>query len=109
MFIFTLNFVPLLASLSMSIDQANQAKFITTSTLLAQEHISNIKSASTLNRKRISVGENSGDFGEDYPDYTYTENVESTPLIGYYKYTIKIKLGEGRGGFVNTFQTFLSL
>lgn len=104
----TLLFVPLLASLSQGIDQANEAKFITTSTLLAQEHISEIKSEESSSSNKLGVGIKEGDFGSDYPDYTYTQSVESTPLAGYYKYTLKIKLGSGRGGFVNTFETFLS-
>lgn len=105
MIILSIAFVALLVHENRGIDYASRARFLTTSTLLAERHIAELKEAETASM----TGENTGDFGEDYPGYSYTENVESTLLTGYYKYTLRIAWGGEGSGFENTFITYLSI
>jgi len=57
-----------------NLDLQSEAQFMTTATCLLQERLSRIQSQET-----IEEGTNSGDFGEDYPDYTYTQEVSEVP------------------------------
>jgi len=105
MIILSIAFVTLLVHENLGIDYAMQAKFLTTSTLLAERHIAEIKTS----RTPALTGEKTGDFGEDYPGYTYAESVEATPLTGYFKYALRINWGGEGSGFENTFVTYLSI
>jgi prepilin-type N-terminal cleavage/methylation domain-containing protein len=105
MVILSITFVPLLVSESQGLSNAMEAKFLTTSTLLAQKHIAEMDASGTP----AIVGQKNGDFGEEYPGYTYKESIETTPLSGYYKYSITVIWGSGRGGLENKFVTFLSV
>ena len=87
--ILSITFVWLLGAESQGIDMALRSRFLTTSTLLAQDRISQV----TSGLRTISSGDSQGDFGEDYPGYTYEETVETTPLSGYLKYTLTVKWG----------------
>jgi len=57
-----------------NLDLQSEAQFMTTATCLLQERLSQIQALET-----IEEGKNSGDFGEDYPDYTYTQEVSEVP------------------------------
>ncbi|MBN2297408.1 MAG: prepilin-type N-terminal cleavage/methylation domain-containing protein [Deltaproteobacteria bacterium] len=103
MLILSITFLWLLKAETQGIDMSLRSKFITTSTLLAQDRIVQITSA----EKSVMPGNDYGDFGEDYPGYTYTEDIESTALSGYYKYTLTITWGKG-GIFETRFISFLS-
>ena len=86
------------------IDMAMRARFLTTSSLLAQGRIADVTSGIRL----ISPGEGKGDFGEDYKEYTFDEKIETTPLAGYLKYSLTVKWG-GEGSRLETkFISFLS-
>ena len=98
----SITFVWLLKSTNQSIDMASRAKFVTTSTLLAQQRI-----AEAAGEKNVYSGNDEGDFGEDFPGYRYTEEIEPTPLEGYYKYTLTIRWGE-KGRLETDFIAFLS-
>ena len=102
--ILSITFVWLLKAESQGIDMALRSRFITTSTILAEGHISNLR----LEPVPASGTEETGDFGDDYPGYTYEERWESTTIEGYLKYTLVIRFGGGKNGFENTFITFLA-
>jgi len=57
-----------------NLDLQSEAQFMTTATCLLQERISQIQAV-----ERIEEGTNSGDFGKDYPDYTYKQEVSEVP------------------------------
>jgi type II secretion system protein I len=57
-----------------NLDLQSEAQFMTTATCLLQERLSQIQAS-----EKIEEGKNSGDFGEDYPDYTYTQEVSEVP------------------------------
>ena len=57
-----------------NLDLQSEAQFMTTATCLLQERLSQIQA-----QEKIEEGTNSGDFGEDYPDYTYTQEVSEVP------------------------------
>ena len=105
MVILSIAFVALLVHENRGIDYAMHAKFLTTSTLLAERHIAELEEADTS----TMTGEKTGDFGEDYPGYTYTESIETTLLTGYYKYSLRVEWGGEGNGFENSFVTYLSI
>jgi general secretion pathway protein I len=57
-----------------NLDLQSEAQFMTTATCLVQDRLSQIQALES-----IEVGANSGNFGEDYPDYTYTQEVSEVP------------------------------
>lgn len=98
-------FMALLEAEAEGIKMCSQSKFMTTSTLLAERHISEVKAGIT--EEKPTPGQKSGDFGADYPGYTYVEDVEATPLAAYYKYTLTVKFGTGRDAYQNKIITFM--
>lgn len=105
MIVLSITFVALLEAETEGIDMCSQSKFITTSTLLAERHISEMKA--DLSDEKPQSGQKNGDFGADYPGYTYEENIESTPLSAYYKYTITVSWGTGKDAYHNKLITYL--
>ncbi len=103
MLILSITFLWLLKAETQGIDMSLRARFITTSTLLAQDRIAQV----TSEKGSFMPGNDSGEFGEEYPGYAYTEDIESTALVGYYKYTLTVTWGQG-GKFENRFISFLS-
>jgi len=57
-----------------NLDLQSEAQFMTTATCLLQERLSRIQA-----QEEIEEGTNSGDFGEDFPDYAYTQEVSEVP------------------------------
>ncbi len=57
-----------------NLDLQSEAQFMTTATWLLQERLSQIQSLD-----KIEEGTNTGDFGKDYPDYTYKQEVSEVP------------------------------
>ena len=86
------------------ISMALRSRFVTTSTLLAQKRIADI----TSGVESFSSGSRQGDFGEDFEGYTYTEEIEQTPMSGYYKYTLTVRWGTREGAFETEILSFLS-
>jgi general secretion pathway protein I len=64
-------------SQSQSLSLANDAKFNTTATLLAQRKMAEVETVNSLD-----VGATSGDFGEDFPEYQWELNISEVPLTG---------------------------
>ncbi len=67
----------LLGSQSQSVSFANSAKFETMAALLAQSKMSEV----TM-QKAGALTSDSGDFGEDYPGYTWEVNVSEIAIPG---------------------------
>jgi len=57
-----------------NLDLQSEAQFMTTATCLLQERLSQIQAL-----EKIEEGTNSGDFGKDYPDYAYKQEVSEVP------------------------------
>ncbi len=57
-------------SQSQSIAMANESRAMTTLALLAQSRMAEIEG-----RQDLSTGQTTGNFGDDYPDYTWTLNI----------------------------------
>jgi prepilin-type N-terminal cleavage/methylation domain-containing protein len=57
-----------------NLDLQSEAQFMTTATCLLQERLSQIQAL-----ENIEEGKNTGDFGKDYPDYTYSQEVSEVP------------------------------
>ncbi len=70
-----------------SLDMCSEARFLTIAEQLAYARMAVIKSYSVLDE-----GDLSGDFGDDFPDYTYTEQIEKIPdTNGLYKIKLLIE------------------
>ena len=57
-----------------NLDLQSEAQFMTTATCLLQDRLSQIQA-----QEKIEEGTNSGDFGKDYPDYAYKQEVSEVP------------------------------
>ena len=64
-----------LSSQSQSVSLASEAKFSTTAALLAQN-----KMAETEWGNRLDLSSDSGDFGDDFPDYNWEVTVEDVSM-----------------------------
>jgi len=103
MLVLSISFMWLLKAQGQGVEMAMRSKFLTTSTLLAQKHVADVRSSD----EPIAPGRHDGDFGEDYPGYHYVEDIEATPMSGYYKYTLNIYWGPERGDFETEFISFI--
>ncbi len=103
--ILSISFMSLIYATNQGVDMAQHARFVTTASLLAQEHMGKTVAAHTP----VAPGEARGDFGEDFEGYTYVERKEATPLAGYFKYVLTINWGGEDSGFETSFTTFLSV
>jgi prepilin-type N-terminal cleavage/methylation domain-containing protein len=57
-----------------NLDLQSEAQFMTTANCLLQDRLSQIEAL-----EAIELGKTTGNFGEDYPDYTYTQEVTEVP------------------------------
>lgn len=76
----------LLASQSQGLSLANEAKFYTTAAFLAQGKMAEIEIADV-----ISLTNDSGDFGDDYPEYRWEVEINSTSIDALEKYADRFK------------------
>ena len=94
--IIALALTTLLTSQSQSLSLASEAKFNSTATLLAQSRIAEIETA-----KIEDLRSDSGDFGDNFPDYYWEMELNSIPLsktekIAEYIREIDLKIFFGR-------------
>jgi len=87
--------VSLLISQSLGVSLQDETKFNTTAALLAQKKISEIES-----EKDYDLAADSGDFGDDFPNYFWELNVQDVSFPGaeeFTKYLKQIDLNIYRG------------
>jgi prepilin-type N-terminal cleavage/methylation domain-containing protein len=71
-----------------NLDLQSEAQFVTTATCLLQERFSHIRSLAN-----VEEGTQSGNFGEDYPDYTYSQEVSGVfDIESLYKVRVTVSL-----------------
>lgn len=76
-----------------NLDLLSEAQFITTANLLAGERIARIQARGTL-----TEGAETGDFGDDFPNYRYREEINAeSDLDNLYKIRLSILLEEEIG------------
>jgi general secretion pathway protein I len=56
----------------------------------------------------ITVGEQQGEFGEEYPGYTYTQSIEATEWQDLYRVTLRVSWPGGSAMRSLEFDTFVS-
>ena len=76
----------LLASQSQGLNLANEAKFYTTAAFLAQGKMAELETADPG-----GLSSDSGDFGDQYPDYTWEVEINSTSIDLLEKYADRFK------------------
>ncbi len=71
-----------------NLDLQSEAKFMTIANQLVQDRVARIQASTTL-----SEGTTSGDCGEDYPNYTYREEISEVPdMEDLYKVRLSVFL-----------------
>lgn len=85
MSILAITLVVVFQSQSQSISMAGRARFETTASLLAQSKIAEIEAANPEN-----VVSDSGDFGDDFPDYSWQVDVTETEIELLKKIEVKV-------------------
>lgn len=75
MAILAIALVVVFQSQSQSISMASESRFITTASLLAQSKMAEMEAVAPGN-----LGSESGDFGDDYPGYSWRATVDSTQM-----------------------------
>lgn len=75
-----------------------------TSALLAQKQITQLE----LQPDQISGGDQSGDFGDEYPGYTFQQSVEATDYQNLFKVTVTISWGGNNNPHKREYVTYLS-
>lgn len=78
-----------LAAFTSSTNASAVAEKIQTASLLAQRHLTETE----LQADSLSTGEQSGDFGEDYPGFRWRQRVESTDIQNLYRVTVAVQWG----------------
>jgi general secretion pathway protein I len=85
MAILAITLVVVFQSQSQSISMAGSARFETTAALLAQSKMAEIEAANPEN-----VVSDSGDFGDDFPDYSWKVDVTETEIELLKKIEVKV-------------------
>jgi general secretion pathway protein I len=70
---------------SQSISMSTDSRFMTTAALLAQSKMVEIETASTLSDKT-----DDGDFGPDYPQYTWHLEISDTQLLQFKRIEVTV-------------------
>ena len=96
MAILAIALVAVFQSQSQSISMATDSRFLTTAALLAQSKMAEVEAAPSLD---INVKD--GDFGQDYPDYSWHLQIDDTQLAQFKKIevTVSNKLFVTRGKY----------
>jgi general secretion pathway protein I len=96
MAILAIALVAIFQSQSQSISMATDSRFLTTAALLAQSKMAEVEAAPSLD---INVKD--GDFGQDYPDYSWHLQIDDTQLAQFKKIevTVSNKLFTNRGKY----------
>ena len=96
MAILAIALVAVFQSQSQSISMATDSRFLTTAALLAQSKMAEVEAAPSLD---INVKD--GDFGQDYPDYSWHLQIDDTQLAQFKKIevTVNNKLFTNRGKY----------
>jgi len=81
--------VVILHSYGLGVSMANESQDFSLSTLLAQGKMAEIELEGFP-----EIGEEEGDFEEDYPDFTWKESVIETPIEDLRKVTLAISWDE---------------
>ncbi|MEA3414752.1 MAG: type II secretion system minor pseudopilin GspI [Thermodesulfobacteriota bacterium] len=85
MAILAITLVVVFQSQSQSISMASRARFETTASLLAQSKMAEIEATDPE-----EIGPDSGDFGDDFPDYSWQVDVTETEIEVLKKIEVKI-------------------
>ena len=85
------SFIVLLHSRNQSVLSADYARHVTIATLLASEKMEEMEQEGSYN-----IGEDSSDFGEDYPGYTWKTIVSDTAYENIKEVRVEILWGEGQ-------------
>jgi hypothetical protein len=83
--------VACLGAIGASTRATTVAKEYTTATLLADRHISELESDPNMLRS----GEQSGDFGDEYPGFTWSHSIEQTDITGLLQVSVTIEWTDG--------------
>jgi general secretion pathway protein I len=89
MAILAIMLVAVFQSQSQSLSMAGRSRFLTTASLLAQNCMAETEMAGIEN---LTI--TSGDFGDEYPDYSWHIEIADTPADIMKKVTVRVKNGQ---------------
>ncbi|MCX6381834.1 MAG: prepilin-type N-terminal cleavage/methylation domain-containing protein [Armatimonadetes bacterium] len=92
-----------LGAISVAVQATGSADFYQKAAVLAQRHISQLET----NPERLAPGEQSGDFGDEYVGYRWTQRIASSEFRSLYQVTIIIKQGVEDNPKRREFTTYL--
>jgi Tfp pilus assembly protein PilV len=96
-----LGVVGALACISSATRSTSISSEYTTAALLAQQKFSELEAQAS----QIQGGEQNGDFGEEYPNFTWRQQVEATAITSLMRVTVVI---EWRSGSITRSAQFVS-
>ena len=79
--------VGIVEAITLSLTTSKECERYTQSVLLAAGHLEELRATGTL-----SAGEESGDFGELFPLYSWSQTVTETSLDGLYEVTVVVEI-----------------
>ena len=83
--------VACLGAIGSSTRATTVAKEYSTASLLADRHFAELSSDPTM----LTSGEQSGDFGQDYPGFTWTQSIQQTDITGLLQISVTIQWTDG--------------
>jgi general secretion pathway protein I len=86
MAILAISLVGVFQSQSQSISMATDSRFLTTAALLAQSKMAEVEAGTALD-----IGKQDGDFGADYPDYSWNLQISDTQLAKFKKIEVTVR------------------
>ena len=86
------SFIVLLHSRNQSVIAADYARHMTIATLLATEKMGEMEQGSS-----DTTGEDSGNFGDDYPEFMWRTAISDTSYEQVREVRIEVSWGEGKG------------
>lgn len=92
-----------LGAISASIQLVSHAKRVQTAAMLAQQQLATLE----LQSSSLSPGSQKGDFSPLYPDYRWSEEIDSTQYPDLFKVTLHIEWGNPEQPQERDFVTFL--
>jgi general secretion pathway protein I len=95
--------VACLGAIGVSTRATGVARDYSTATILADRRISEIESDPTNN---LTTGEQSGDFGADYPGFSWHQNIEQTDITALLRVSLSIEWTNGASQSSALFTTY---
>jgi general secretion pathway protein I len=100
--VLAIGIVACLGAIAVSTKAAGIAKEYSTASVLAERHFSEIKSDPNM----LTSGEQSGEFGEEYPGFRWSQSIDQTDITGLLRVSVTIEWSDGVSSRSALFTTY---